>query len=215
MRKGWPKEWFRLFVIRPRKQIAHSGTDMAFGALPPGQPGNWDIFDKDGNFDTFFSCSIKSENKISSNPVEKGSFADYNKVASPTAVSVVLGRTGKSDELAAFLTTLDKLVDSTDLVSIVTPEKTFLDYNLVSYDYDRKAENGVDRLIVGLMLQEIRQVEAQYSNESIKKISKAQAKNPTDASTTDAGKQQGQKVGPSTAARIKKGAQKWLRGGSE
>ena len=120
---------------------------MAFGALPPGQPGNWSIFDKDGakalDFDTFFSCSIKSENKISSNPVEKGSFADYNKIASPTAVSVVLGRTGKSDELAAFLTALDKLAESTDLVSIVTPEKTFLDYNLVSYDYDRKAENGV------------------------------------------------------------------------
>ena len=41
------------------------GTDMAFGALPPGQPGNWSIFDKDGAkalvFDTFFSCSIKSE----------------------------------------------------------------------------------------------------------------------------------------------------------
>ena len=168
---------------------------MAFGALPPGQPGNWSIFDKDGakalDFDTFFSCSIKAENKISSNPVEK------------------------SDELAAFLTALDKLAESTDLVSIVTPEKTFLDYNLVSYDYDRKAENGVDRLLVGLMLQEIRQVEPQYSNETIKPISKAQAKNPTDASTTDAGKQQGQKVGPSTAARIKKGAQEWLRGGSE
>lgn len=182
---------------------------MAFGALPPGQPGNWSIFDKDGakalDFDTFFSCSIKSENKISSNPVEKGSFADYNKVASPTAVSVVLGRTGKSDELAAFLTTLDKLVDSTDLVSIVTPEKTFLDYNLVSYDYDRKAENGVDRLIVGLMLQEIRQVEAQYSNESIKKISKAQAKNPTDASTTPAGKQQGQTTQKSTLKKLKEG----------
>ena len=86
---------------------------MAFGALPPGQPGNWSIFDKDGakalDFDTFFSCSIKAENKISSNPVEKGSFADYNKVASPTAISVVQGRTGKSDELAAFLTALDKL----------------------------------------------------------------------------------------------------------
>ena len=119
---------------------------MAFGALPPGQPGNWSIFDKDGakalDFDTFFSCSITSENKISPTPVEKGSFADYNKIASPTAVSVVLGRTGKSDELAAFLTALDKLAESTDLVSIVTPEKTFLDYNLVSYDYDRKAENG-------------------------------------------------------------------------
>ena len=101
---------------------------MAFGALPPGQPGNWSIFDKDGakalDFDTFFSCSIKAENKISSNPVEKGSFADYNKVASPTAVSVVMGRTGKSDELAAFLEALDKLAESTDLVSIVTPEKT-------------------------------------------------------------------------------------------
>lgn len=159
---------------------------MAFGALPPGQPGNWSIFDKDGakalDFDTFFSCSIKAENKISSNPVEKGSFADYNKVASPTAISVVLGRTGKSDELAAFLTALDKLAESTDLVSIVTPEKTFLDYNLVSYDYDRKAENGVDRLLVGLMLQEIRQVEPQYSNETIKPISKARQRiRPTQA----------------------------------
>lgn len=185
---------------------------MAFGALPPGQPGNWSIFDKDGakalDFDTFFSCSIKAENKISSNPVEKGSFADYNKIASPTAVSVVLGRTGKSDELAAFLTSLDKLADSTDLVSIVTPEKTFLDYNLVSYDYDRKAENGVDRLLVGLMLQEIRQVEPQYSNENIKLISKAQAKNPTDASTTPAGKQQGQTTKKSTLKKLKE----WIFG---
>ena len=91
---------------------------MAFGALPPGQPGNWSIFDKDGakalDFDTFFSCSIKAENKIGSNPVEKGSFADYNKVASPTAVSVVLGRTGKSDELAAFLTCLLYTSDAAD-----------------------------------------------------------------------------------------------------
>lgn len=181
---------------------------MSFGALPPGQPGNWSIFDKDGNkaidFDTFFSCSIKAENKISSNPVEKGSFADYNKLASPTAVSVVLGRTGKSDELAAFLTALDKLAESTDLVSIVTPEKTFLDYNLVSYDYDRKAENGVDRLLVRLVLQEIRQVEPQYSNET-KPISKAQAKNPTDASTTDAGKQQGQTTQKSALEKLRVG----------
>lgn len=188
---------------------------MAFGALPPGQPGNWDIFDKDGgkalDFDTFFSCSVKAENKVSSNPVEKGTFADYNKVASPTALTVVLGRTGKSDELAAFLTTLDKLADGTDLVSIVTPEKTFLDYNLVSYDYDRQAQNGVDRLLVGLMLQEIRQVEARYSNETIKPISKAQAKNPEDASTVDAGKQQGQQINKST---LKGGLEKigeWVR----
>lgn len=182
---------------------------MAFGALPPGQPGNWDIFDKDGgkalDFDTFFSCSVKAENKVSSNPVEKGSFADYNKVASPTALTVVLGRTGKSDELAAFLTALDKLADGTDLVSIVTPEKTFLDYNLVSYDYDRQAENGVDRLLVGLMLQEIRQVEPRYSNETIKPISKAQAKNPEDASTADAGKQQGQTTRASVLEKLWEG----------
>ena len=182
---------------------------MAFGALPPGQPGNWAIFDKDGNkaldFDTFFSCSIKAGSKISSNPVEKGSFADYNKVASPTTVSVVLGRTGKSGELAAFLTALDRLTDSTDVVSIVTPEKTFLDYNLVSCDYDRKAENGVDRLLAGLMLQEIRQVGPQYGNETIKPISKAQARNPTDASTTDVGKQQGRTTQKSTLEKLRAG----------
>ena len=54
------------------------------------------------------------------------------------------------------------------------------------------------------MLQEIRQVDPQYSNETIKPISKAQAKNPTDASTTDAGKQQPQKPSASVLEKGRK-----------
>lgn len=79
---------------------------MAFGALPPGQPGNWSIFDKDGakalDFDTFFSCSIKAENKISSNPVEKGSFADYNRSLLPRRYRSCWAARGRATSLRRF-----------------------------------------------------------------------------------------------------------------
>ena len=50
-------------------------------------------------FDTFIACTVKSENKVAQNPTEKGSFADYNKVASPISVGLILARSGPSDEL--------------------------------------------------------------------------------------------------------------------
>ena len=176
---------------------------MAFAALPAGQPGNWTIFDENGQpavtFDVFVSCTVKAENRIAHSPVERGSFADYNKVGTPTMVGVVLARTGRSADLAATLLELESLAASTALVSVVTPERTYTDYNLESYDYGRKTENGVDRLVVSLALVEIRQVEPQYGNETLP------VKNPKkadDTGTVEAGKQQAQPVEKSTFTRI-------------
>lgn len=181
---------------------------MAFGALPTGQPGTWAIYDSDGqpavDFDTFFEVSVKSDNKVAQAPVERGSFADYNKVATPKAIALTVGRTGGSEQLAAVLEQLDALADTTALVSVVTPERTYLDYNITAYDFARKLDNGVDRLLVSVTLQEIRQVDPQYSNEQIP-IKKGQAKKPGDADTVDAGKQQGQEPERSTAERIRRG----------
>lgn len=176
------------------------------GILPPGVPGNWNLYTADGAiavpFDTFLACTVKAEAKAAHDPVEKGSFADYNKVVSPAQLGVILARTGSAAELSAMLEALDGLVAGTDLVSLVTPEKEFLDFTVTSYDYDRKNENGVDRLVVNLVLEEIRQVEAEYSNEQLPQPKSP--KQPGDGATKQAGKQAPQEAKPETKERFKK-----------
>lgn len=166
---------------------------MAFRTMPNAQAGLWTLHSAEGDvlvpFDTFFDMTFKQEAKLPAQPVEKGGFANYNKVSSPFDVSVRLGKTGSATELAAYLEALDALVDSTDLASLVTPEKTYVDINCAGYNFTHRTEDGINRIIVELVLQEIRQVEPAYANVS---LPPAKVKNPSDASTTDKGKQQTQ-----------------------
>ena len=174
-----------------------------FSVLGQGIAGNWSIYDKDGAaavpFDTFFAMTRKDEGKVTSHPTEPNGFFAYNKVDSPGTVGVVLGVTGNSETLGRTLEALEKLKSSTDLVSIVTPEKTLLDYTLESYDYQRSADSGVDRLLVSLSLVEIKQVAPEYSNETIPK-----AKQAADSKTTEAGKQSAQQTDAATQDRWSK-----------
>lgn len=174
---------------------------MALGALPVPVRGDWTIYDKDGNpavpFDCFYSASIKAEAKIATSPVEKGQFAAYNKSSSPDTVSIILSRTGPKDKLAEMLNSLSRLRDGTDLVSVVTPEKTFMDYSLEAFDYTRSSDTGTDRLLVSLRLVEIRQVTPEYSNETLPKKS-------ADTSDKSAGKQQSGDSDDATKNRAKR-----------
>ncbi|MBD5607848.1 MAG: hypothetical protein HDQ93_03235 [Desulfovibrio sp.] len=171
--------------------------------LPVGTPGNWAIYNEDGDavipFDTFMGCTVKQEYKVAQDAVERGGFVDYNKVAQPASVGVVLARTGSSSELTEMIETLDALVSSTELVSVITPEKTFVDFTLASYDYDRKTENGVDRLLVSLNFEEIRQVESEYSDEQIPPVKKP--KQASDKSNKQAGKQTAEQTKKSKSSR--------------
>lgn len=173
---------------------------MSLTALQRSTTGNWTVTDKDGQalavFDTFFGCDYRGESKVASKPVEKGGFASYNKSASPDIVNVALGKTGKPTELTALLDALQQLRDSVDLVSVVTPEKTFLDYSLEAFDYQRSASAGVDRLLVSLRLVEVKQVSPDYTSEQIPAPKKA-----SDKASVNAGKQQPQDADEATRAR--------------
>lgn len=195
--------------------MAPTGYSMSiFSVLGQGIAGNWSIYDKDGAaavpFDTFFALTRKDEGKVTSHPTEPNGFFAYNKVDSPGTVGVVLGITGNSETLGRTLEALEKLKSSTDLVSIVTPEKTLLDYTLESYDYQRSADSGVDRLLVSLSLVEIRQVAQEYSNEKIPK-----AKQAADSNTTEAGKQSAQQADTATQDRWSKKHNNMLLGPRE
>ena len=162
------------------------------GPLPFGIQGEWNIYDDHDvpvlPFDTFFDTSHSFESRVAEKPVELGGFVSYNKTLSPFTQVVRLGVTSNPTELGEFLEMLDDLAIGTELVSIVTPEKTYLDVNVISYDYARTTAVGVDRLIVDLTFQEVNQVEPLYSNET---LPQTKTKQPQDSSTVDKGRQQG------------------------
>ena len=169
------------------------------------QVGRWGLYDEQGRqaavFDAFFGISLKAEAKVTGSPVERGGFASYNKVNAPTRLQVTLGRTGRASVCAAILDRLEELKVGTELISVITPDRVLDGYSLAGFDYTYQAADGVDRLVVTLALEEVRQVDAEYSDQQ---LPRAAVKHPADASTVDAGKQQGRKPGPSTLTRIRK-----------
>ena len=178
---------------------------LGWGTPPAAQVGRWGIYDAQGNeaavFDAFINLSVKGEAKVTASPVEAGSFAVYNKTIAPTRVQVAMSRTGRSAIRALILERLEELKAGTELISVVTPDRVLEGYSLTSFDYGYQSADGVDRLVVTLTLEEVREVEAEYSDQQLPRTA---VKNPADAGTVDAGKQQGRNPGPSTLARIKR-----------
>lgn len=111
-------------------------------------------------------------------PLTDGSFASYNKVKRPYNARVTLVCDGKesgnnsissmikslvgdgvSSDLhvrSDFLNALDRVVQDTNLYSVYTPEKTYLNANIVAYRFRRDVRQGVTMIVVEIMLQEIR-----------------------------------------------------------
>lgn len=119
------------------------------------------------------------ETRVSDFPIEKGSFASYNKVEQPANPNVTLCLTGSEKNRRTFLEAIDKATKSTDLYSVVTPEVTYVDYSIERYSYSRRSSKGATLLIVELSLREIRQVSAQYTQSN-----KGQVDQPKEAGAT-------------------------------
>ena len=117
------------------------------------------------------------ETAVSDFPVEKGSSASYNKVERAATPSVTLCMAGSEKDRRAFLEAVDKATKSTDLYSVVTPEVTYINYAIESYNYQRRSAKGATLLMVDVSLKEIREVSAQYAQAS-------QIQNPKDAGAT-------------------------------
>ena len=165
--------------------------------------GDWSLYKSDGSqavpFDTFFSLDVASDGKVTTYPTEPNGFFAYNKVQSPNIINVTLGLTGGTTERRSVIEALEELVESTEKLSVVTPEKTFTDYSLESFDYTRAIGDGTDRLKVNLRLVEVREVSSEYSNEVIKS-----PKNATDNKTVSSGKKATDSATASQQAAVEK-----------
>ena len=147
------------------------GALIKFGgaALIQAIFGNyWGIFGQNGIplllSDNVMSVKHQNTSKVSNAPIERGSFASYNKVGVPFTVTVQMSKgSGGVFERGAFLGLLDTLANSTDLFLVITPEAVYPNMAITGYDYAREASDGARLLKVNIHLAEVRQVEGKYT----------------------------------------------------
>ncbi|CAB3871972.1 hypothetical protein IB259_29195 [Achromobacter sp. ACM04] len=136
-------------------------TDRIFG------PPRWGLYGVDGRqmlvFETFLGITFNQSGQISSHPVEQGGFASFNKVDAPFEATIKLAHGGDPVSRKVMLSVLERIVGSTELYSVATPEIVYPSANLVKYSYTRADKNGSSLLIVELTLQEVRQTAVQLS----------------------------------------------------
>ena len=124
-----------------------------------GAPSQWGIFLNGSPVvlaDTVLAVEYKKDSQVSKYPIEGGGFESYNKVSTPFDVRVTFA-TGTSDEnRAAFLASVEAIVNDYNLYTVTTPEATYNNCNVVHHDYRRTVVNGRGVLAVAVWLEEIR-----------------------------------------------------------
>ena len=154
--------------------------------------------------DNVLSVQYSNTHTISNAPVEKGSFASYNKVEDPYKATVEMSKgSGGSFERGAFLAQLEMLKNSTLKFYVITPEYVYKDACIVGLDYARSASDGAQLIKVNVHLEEIREVVVEYSSEEVK--------NPDDAAKKNGGDKQAQSAADKDESMMRK-AYNWVKG---
>jgi hypothetical protein len=138
--------------------IALLTSDLVSGLLGAVEP-QWGIFLDGVNVlaaDNTVTFSLRQDLPISDYPTENGGFQTYNKVQLPTDIRMRFSAGGDDAARQAFLDSIDAVMNTVDLYDVVTPEKTFVNYNFTHRDFDRAADQGVGLIVVDLWLQEVR-----------------------------------------------------------
>lgn len=159
----------------------------------------WGVFNEYGIpillADNVMSLKYANSSRISQAPIEKGSFASYNKVSNPYKATVQLSKgSGGTLLRGAFLAQIETLANSTLKFHIITPEFVYTNACIIGYDTARQASEGAQLIKVNLHLEEIREVIVQYDTEEVK--------NPDDAEKKDGGEKQPEKPTDSVLRKV-------------
>jgi len=123
-------------------------------------PPRWAIYTAKGAVaiapDSFKDLDDSKDFNIPRYPVESGGFQSYNKVELPADLRLALLKAGNDPAKTAFLKTVSDYAASTELLTVVTPGRTYRNMNLVHFDQHRSAEAGAAMLTVRLAFLEVR-----------------------------------------------------------
>lgn len=142
-------------------------------------------------FTAFMNMDYSGECKIISSPVEEGGFVSYNRTSTPAAIGLQVAIKGTPDDLMDALVNLEVMMEQTDLLTLITPDNVYQDYNMVKLQYSRKPEDGLDVAYIDIGLEEVRQVESKYTNTKVapeQKRGRVQAKSTDTASASGSAK---------------------------
>ena len=169
----------------------------------------WGVFNEYGIpillADNVMSLKYANSSRISQAPIEKGSFASYNKVSNPYKATVQLSKgSGGTLLRGAFLAQIETLANSKLKFHIITPEFVYTNACIIGYDTARQASEGAQLIKVNLHLEEIREVIVQYDTEEVK--------NPDDAEKKDGGEKQPEKPTDSVLRKVVDFGKNYIKG---
>ncbi len=128
-------------------------TADAPGVYNAASPSQWGIFLNGAAVlpSPVASFTYKAEWTIADYPIEKGTFASYDKVTIPFDARFRILVSGSESMRAAMLNAVDQVAsDQTNIYDAVTPEKTYSSVSVAHYDYTRTAKNGVSLLQIDI-----------------------------------------------------------------
>jgi hypothetical protein len=136
-------------------------TDAADVAQQAAATPQWGVFLPDGtnvlNPDSCFALDdFNHEFRLSTFPIEEGSFSTFNKVATPFEGRFIFNKGGPQTERTTFLQTLETVVADTNLYILATPELTYPNVNIPRYRLRRRADAGFQLISVEVVVQEVR-----------------------------------------------------------
>lgn len=146
-------------------------------------------------FQAMLEMSATENSNLPEEPIEQGSFANYNRTIESKVLTCRLGLQGEPSEIQSTLDKLTELKEGTDKITFILPMASYENLMLESFDYRRDDHTGHNVLIVDLRLKEIREVENQKTTSSVTEpepppVSAADAADGSCASEVDCGEVQ-------------------------
>lgn len=152
-------------------------------------------------FDSLIGLDVTDESSVIDEPIEKGSFASYNKVAAPLQIRIVLGFNGDDTAFNVRLTELREIKANLDLISVVAGQTYYENMTIETLRYSRQAD--VVFYLVDITLTEVREVETQTTTTE---YSRPKVKRSDSTATVDTGKTEPQQQQTSVLTDIVEGA---------
>lgn len=119
------------------------------------------------DFSSMQEFSAEKGSRLPDEPIEKGSFATYNRIINPRTITAQLSVEGSKADLQNAIDRLTDLCENDEKITLTTPEQSYKNMMLESFDYRRDATNGRGVLYVDLRFKEIREVASQQTTTSV------------------------------------------------
>ena len=118
-------------------------------------------------FHSMLELGAEESSNLPEEPIEKGSFADYNRTINPITITCRLASQGSPSTLQSMIERLQELKTGTEKLTFITPMMSYENFMLESFDYRKDEHTGHNVLIVDIRLKEIREIEGQKTTSSV------------------------------------------------